>query len=568
MSLYISFTKYDLIGEPVWTGLGNFKRLFLLDSRYHKAIGITFLYVVTAVPLRLAFALFIAMLLCQKRRLIGLYRLAYYLPSIVGGSVAIALVWRMFFGANGPASSIAAWFGVKGVVSLIGHPRTALGTIIALYIWQFGSSMLIFLAGLKNIPESFYEAAVVDGAGSLVKFFRITLPLLSPVILFNLVMQTIHGFLMFTQAWIITQGGPMDSTMVYVVYMFLRAFQFYDMGAASAMAWVLLLIVSAFTLMIFGTSGTGCTTRPRRAGSMIVSARRNLSSSIYHAVCLILVVVMIYPVLWMIMSSFKTQSGIFRGSLSLIPKEWAFRNYVEGWRGFGRFTFGVFFGNSFIIAVVSTLGTMASAALVGYGFARVRFAGRNILFGVMLATMMLPSQIIMVPQYLIFHKLGWINTFLPLIVPWSLGNPFFIFLAGPVHAYHPRRAGRIGADRRLQQVRHLRPHHPAAVQGRAGDRGHLLLLLALGGLPAAGHLPEQAAPVHRLGGPAPVRRPHLGHQLGGDVRHGHPLPGPGHQYLLPPAALHRGRHQHDRPQGLTEAGRCPPGRAPWYNWRR
>jgi multiple sugar transport system permease protein len=249
VSLYISFTEYDLIGEPVWTGLGNFKRLFLLDSRYHKAIGVTFLYVVTAVPMRLAFALFIAMLLCQKRRLIGLYRLAYYLPSIVGGSVAIALAWRMFFGANGPASSLV------GIVSLIGDPRTALGTIIALYIWQFGSSMLIFLAGLKNIPESFYEAAVVDGAGSLVKFFRITLPLLSPVILFNLVMQTIHGFLMFTQAWIITQGGPMDSTMVYVVYMFLRAFQFFDMGAASAMAWVLLLIVSASTLVIFGTSG-------------------------------------------------------------------------------------------------------------------------------------------------------------------------------------------------------------------------------------------------------------------------------------------------------------------------
>jgi multiple sugar transport system permease protein len=254
VSLYISFTEYDLIGEPAWIGLSNFKRLFLQDGRYHKAIGTTFLYVVTAVPLRLAFALFIAMLLCQKRRLIGLYRLAYYMPSIVGGSVAIALAWRMFFGANGPASSIAAWFGVKGIVSLIGDPRTALGTIIALYIWQFGSSMLIFLAGLKNIPESFYEAAVVDGAGSLVKFFRITLPLLSPVILFNLVMQTIHGFLMFTQAWIITQGGPMDSTLVYVVYMFLRAFQFYDMGAASAMAWVLLLIVSLSTLLIFGTS--------------------------------------------------------------------------------------------------------------------------------------------------------------------------------------------------------------------------------------------------------------------------------------------------------------------------
>ena len=254
ISLYISLTQYDLIGKPVWVGLENFKRLFLQDKRYLKSIGITFVYVVTAVPLRLVFALFIAMILCQKRRLIGFYRLVYYLPSIIGGSVAIALVWRMFFGHGGPINIIAGWFGVEGPVSLIGNPKTALGTIVALYVWQFGSSMLIFLAGLKNIPESFYEAAIVDGAGSLAKFFRITLPLLSPVILFNLIMQTIHGFLMFTQAWIITRGGPMDSTLVYVVYMFLRAFQFYDMGSASAMAWVLLSIISFFTLMIFATS--------------------------------------------------------------------------------------------------------------------------------------------------------------------------------------------------------------------------------------------------------------------------------------------------------------------------
>ena len=242
----------------MWVGVKNFQRLFFQDPRYLKSLGITFLYVVTAVPLRLVFALFIAMILCQKRRLLGFYRLIYYLPSIIGGSVAVALVWRMFFGSGGPISLIAAGLGIRGNVSLIGNPKTALATIIALYIWQFGSSMLIFLAGLKNIPESFYEAAVVDGAGSLVKFFRITLPLLSPVILFNLIMQTIHGFLMFTQAWIITRGGPMDSTLVYVVYMFLRAFQFYDMGSASAMAWVLLFIVSFFTLIIFATSGKSC----------------------------------------------------------------------------------------------------------------------------------------------------------------------------------------------------------------------------------------------------------------------------------------------------------------------
>ena len=161
---------------------------------------------------------------------------------------------------------------------------------------------------------------------------------------------------------------------------------------------------------------------------MIVSAQRRLSSVLYHLVCMILVVFMIYPVLWMIMSSFKTQSGIFRGNLSLIPDEWNFANYIEGWRGFGNYTFATFFTNSSIISAVSTIGTMASAALVSFGFARIKFPGSKFLFSCMLVTMMLPYQIIMIPQYLIFHRLKWINTFLPLIVPWSLGNPFFIFL--------------------------------------------------------------------------------------------------------------------------------------------
>jgi len=161
---------------------------------------------------------------------------------------------------------------------------------------------------------------------------------------------------------------------------------------------------------------------------MIVTSKKHLNAAVYHLICMILVVIMIYPVLWMIMSSFKTQSGIFRGNLSLIPDEWHFANYLEGWQGFGNHTFGVFFTNSFIISITATLGTMTSASLVAYGFARIKFPGSKFLFSCMLGTMMLPYQIIMIPQYLIFHRLNWINTFLPMIVPWSLGNPFFIFL--------------------------------------------------------------------------------------------------------------------------------------------
>jgi multiple sugar transport system permease protein len=161
---------------------------------------------------------------------------------------------------------------------------------------------------------------------------------------------------------------------------------------------------------------------------MIVTSKKYLNTAVYHLICLVLVVIMIYPVLWMIMSSFKTQSGIFRGNLSLIPDEWHFANYVEGWQGFGNHTFGVFFTNSFIISITATIGTMTSASLVAYGFARIKFPGSKFLFSCMLGTMMLPYQIIMIPQYLILHRIHWVNTFLPMIVPWSLGNPFFIFL--------------------------------------------------------------------------------------------------------------------------------------------
>jgi len=161
---------------------------------------------------------------------------------------------------------------------------------------------------------------------------------------------------------------------------------------------------------------------------MIVTSKKHLNAAVYHLICMILVVIMIYPVLWMIMSSFKTQSGIFRGNLSLIPDEWRFANYVEGWQGFGNYTFRIFFTNSFIISITATVGTMTSAALVSYGFARIRFPGARFLFGCMIGTLMLPYQIIMIPQYLIMHRLHWVNTFLPMIVPWSLGNPFFIFL--------------------------------------------------------------------------------------------------------------------------------------------
>lgn len=255
VSFYISFTTYDLINPARWVGARNFVRLFTSDPRYAQAIKVTLIYVVTAVPLRLVFALLVALLLVRRQRLVSVYRLIYYLPSIVGGSVAVAVVWRELLGYHGPINQLVRQFvSLAGNISLIGNPKTALLSVILLYVWQFGSSMLIFMAGLKNIPGSYYESAVIDGAGALTRFLTITLPLLTPVILFNLVMQTINGFMVFTQALIITGGGPMDATLVYVLYMYRRGFKFYDMGSASAMALVLFAAMALVASLMFRSS--------------------------------------------------------------------------------------------------------------------------------------------------------------------------------------------------------------------------------------------------------------------------------------------------------------------------
>lgn len=252
-SLYFSFTNYDLLSEPTWIGLDNYIKMFTNDARFWQAIKITFIFVFVSVPLKLAFALFVAMLFNTNRRGVGLYRTLYYIPSILGGSVAIAVVWKQLFGGEGAVNDILSIFGIPSI-SWVTSPDFALSTLILLVVWQFGSPMLIFLAGLKAIPNELYEAAAVDGANPILRFMKITLPMLSPVIFFNLVMQTIQGFMAFTQSFLITAGGPMDRTLFYAVYLYEKAFGHFDMGYASALAWILLLICAVFTAFIFRTA--------------------------------------------------------------------------------------------------------------------------------------------------------------------------------------------------------------------------------------------------------------------------------------------------------------------------
>ncbi|XEC94892.1 carbohydrate ABC transporter permease [Paenibacillus tarimensis] len=253
MSLYLSFTKFDLLGSPRWIGMDNYVRMFTEDDKFWQSLKVTFLYAFTAVPFRLIFALIVAMLLVKTIRGSGFYRTALYLPSIIGGSVAVAVMWKQLFGNNGAINGILAALGLP-TTSWLGNPDTAIWTLIVLFGWQFGSSMLIFLAGLKNIPMSYYEAASVDGANAWYRFSRITIPLLTPIILFNVIMQMISGFLSFTPSFIVTQGGPLNSTLLYALYLYQRGFMFFEMGYASAMAWVLLLIIGLFTAFVFRSS--------------------------------------------------------------------------------------------------------------------------------------------------------------------------------------------------------------------------------------------------------------------------------------------------------------------------
>lgn len=253
ISLYYSFCNYDILSPPEFIGIGNYVEMFTADPRFWKSIGVTFFFAFVSVPLRLIFALIVAMILVKNSKASPFYRAVYYLPSIIGGSVAVAILWKRMFATDGVINQILGIFGLPDSTSWLGQTSTAIWTLIILAVWQFGSSMLIFLSALKQIPGELYEAANVDGASGPQKFFRITLPLLTPTIFFNLVMQMINGFLAFTQCYIITQGKPMDSTLFYTVYTYQQSFEFYHTGYAAAMAWVMLVIVGLVTLLLFAT---------------------------------------------------------------------------------------------------------------------------------------------------------------------------------------------------------------------------------------------------------------------------------------------------------------------------
>jgi len=255
ISLYLSFTDFDMLQSPRWVGIANYVRIATADPKFSAAMHVTLTYVVFSVPFKLTFALLVAMALNRGLRGLPIYRAIFYRPSLLGGSVAIAVLWRQLFASDGLVNAALSHFGIEGP-SWISHPNYSIYTLVALSVWQFGSPMIIFLAGLRQIPQDMYEAASLDGASKFRQFYKITLPLLTPVIFFNAVVQTIEAFKAFTPAFIISggTGGPINSTLFYTLYLYQEAFGNFRMGYASALAWILVVIIAIFTAFSFLTS--------------------------------------------------------------------------------------------------------------------------------------------------------------------------------------------------------------------------------------------------------------------------------------------------------------------------
>jgi multiple sugar transport system permease protein len=255
VSLYLSFTDYDLFTAPTFIGFDNFVRMFTEDPVYIKSVQITLLYVLVGTPIKLAAALGVAMMLNYRNKGSAFFRSAFYAPSLIGASVSVAIVWRAMFAGDGPVDNSLSSIGID-LGGWVGNVDLIIPMMILLAVWQFGAPMVIFLAGLKQVPQELYEAAEVDGAGPVRKFRSVTLPMLSAVIFFNLLLETIAAFQVFASAYIISNGsgGPAGMTNFYTVYLYKRGFADLQMGYASAMAWVLVLVVAVITFILFKTS--------------------------------------------------------------------------------------------------------------------------------------------------------------------------------------------------------------------------------------------------------------------------------------------------------------------------
>ena len=254
-SLAMSLMDYGVVTPPRFIGLDNWRVIFSFrqDPLIWQSLKVTTYYSIGSVACGVTCALFVAMLMNQRILGIYLFRTIFYMPSVISG-VPVALLWMWIFNPSfGVLNTALAWLGIDGPQWLF-DPFWVIPAFVIMSLWGIGGAMVIFLAGLQGIPQSLYEAAELDGANMMAKFRHITLPMLSPVIFFNVVLGIIGSFQAFTQSFIMTQGGPANASLLYVLYLYRNAFQYFKMGYASAMAWLLLVIIMALTLLVFRSS--------------------------------------------------------------------------------------------------------------------------------------------------------------------------------------------------------------------------------------------------------------------------------------------------------------------------
>lgn len=253
MSFALSFTQYDLIDPPEWVGLRNYEEMLTGDPLFRKSLGVTLTFALLAVPLRVGFALVVAQVLNFRLKGINAFRAAFYIPSILGGSIAVAVLWRFVFAKYGLVNIILGKLGLEPIPWLADE-HYSMWTIVLLFTWQFGSACVIFLAALQNAPKSLYEAAEIDGASVNQQFWKITVPLITPVIFFNLIMQMVHAFQEFNGPYLITEGGPLHSTYVLALYIYDQSFRFFNLGYGAALSWVLFALVAGLAAISFWSS--------------------------------------------------------------------------------------------------------------------------------------------------------------------------------------------------------------------------------------------------------------------------------------------------------------------------
>ncbi len=444
-SFFLSFTEYDLMSPPVFNGIENYRYMLTEDSLFWKSMGVTFAYVFLTIPLKLAFALGIAFVLNFKLRGIGFFRTAYYIPSILGSSVAIAVLWRALFAIDGLLNSFLAVFGIDAI-NWLGEPSLALMSVTLLRVWQFGSAMVIFLAALQNVPQSQYEAAMIDGASKWQMFMKVTVPLITPVIFFNFIMQTTQAFQEFTGPYVITGGGPTYYTYLFSLYIYDTAFKYFDMGYGAALAWVLFLVVAVFASIAFKSSKYWVFYSADKGGKMadiqqmapVMSdadrevartLRREKVSRVVRYVVLVFVgLLMLYPLAWMFSASFKPNHEIFT-TLGLWPTHATWDGFINGWKTGTEYHFGHYMLNTFKYVIPKVVLTIISSTIVAYGFARFEIPWKKFWFATLITTMLLPSTVLLIPQYLMFREMGMLNSYLPLYLPLAFATQgFFVFM--------------------------------------------------------------------------------------------------------------------------------------------